>query len=66
MFHREDQSLGKGYSNRPSWWAMVFSRAIADQLMTIVKERVRKRIGRVLEKELEAVDQALRIQLALS
>lgn len=41
-------------------------KAMADQLMTISKERVGKRFGRIQEKDLEAVDQALRIQLALS
>lgn len=41
-------------------------KAMADQIMTISKERVGKRFGRVHGKDMEAVDQAIRIQLAVS
>lgn len=41
-------------------------KAMTDQIMTISKERMGKRFGRVQEKDMEAVDQAIRIQLALS
>jgi mRNA interferase MazF len=41
-------------------------KAMADQIMTISKERVGKRFGRVQAKDMEAVDQAIRIQLTLS
>lgn len=40
-------------------------KAMADQIMTADKQRLKKRIGKLSEAELLAVERALRIQLAL-
>ncbi|MGQ0655337.1 MAG: type II toxin-antitoxin system PemK/MazF family toxin [Betaproteobacteria bacterium] len=40
-------------------------KAMADQVMTADKQRLKKRIGRLSPAELLAVERALRIQLAL-
>lgn len=53
----------------PSEAAVTFRRkphkAMADQIMTASKRRLRGRIGRLSKKEMEAVDRTLRIQLGL-
>ena len=41
-------------------------KAMADQLTTVTKERVRNRGGRLSGPDLAAVERAIRIQLALS
>ncbi|QDT53006.1 mRNA interferase MazF9 [Caulifigura coniformis] len=41
------------------------ARAMADQLMTVSKNRLRGRIGAVSKSEMRAVESALRVQLAL-
>jgi mRNA interferase MazF len=41
------------------------SKAIASQVTTAVKERLRDKIGSVTRSELEAIEQALKIQLSL-
>jgi mRNA interferase MazF len=41
------------------------SKAMADQLATISKRRLRERIGRLGDQEMAAVEQAMRIQLGL-
>jgi mRNA interferase MazF len=41
------------------------SKALADQTTTADKRRIRQRIGRVTPQELTAIEQAIRIQLAL-
>ncbi len=41
------------------------SRAVANQVRTIARRRVGKRLGRVSDDEREALDRALRIQLGL-
>lgn len=43
----------------------VAGKAMADQIMTADKQRLKKRIGKLSEGELLAIDRALRIQLAL-
>jgi len=42
------------------------SKAMADQLATVSKLRLKSSIGRVTEAELEAVEHVIRVQLALS
>lgn len=41
-------------------------KAMADQVMTVSKQRLGRRMGRLSAEDLYAVDQALRIQLGLS
>jgi mRNA interferase MazF len=41
------------------------SKAMADQIRTIAKERVGEKIGHVTVDEMKAIEQAIRIQLAL-
>jgi len=41
------------------------SRAVANQIRTIAKHRVTKRMGRLTTTEIKAVDRAIEIQLAL-
>lgn len=41
-------------------------KAMADQIMTISKERLGRRFGKVPSDDMDAVDQAIRIQLGLS
>jgi len=41
------------------------SRAVANQIRTIAKHRVAKRVGRLTTAEIKAVDRAIEIQLAL-
>ena len=40
-------------------------KAMADQIMTADKQRLKKRIGRVSASEMRGIEQALRIQLGL-
>lgn len=40
-------------------------KAMADQIMTADKQRLKKRIGRVSDAELLGIERALRVQLAL-
>ena len=40
-------------------------KAMADQLMTASKSRLRNRVGRLSKRDLEAVERVLRIQLGL-
>jgi mRNA interferase MazF len=40
-------------------------KAMADQVMTADKQRLKKRIGRVSEGEMRNIERALRIQLAI-
>ena len=53
-----------------SWEARVVlggqnSKALADQIRTVGKERLRSRMGSVTASELNAIERAIRIQLAL-
>jgi mRNA interferase MazF len=41
------------------------SKAMADQLATVAKARLRERIGRINADEIEAVGRAIRVQLQL-
>jgi mRNA interferase MazF len=41
------------------------SKAMADQLATVAKARLRQRIGRISADEIEAVGRAIRVQLQL-
>ena len=41
------------------------SKAMADQLTTASKKRLTKRIGRLVSDDMDAVDEAIRIQLGL-
>jgi mRNA interferase MazF len=41
------------------------NKAMADQLMTVAKERLVNRAGRVAPQELREVERAMRVQLAL-
>jgi mRNA interferase MazF len=41
------------------------SKAMADQLATVAKARLRERIGRISSDEIEAVGRAIRVQLQL-
>lgn len=41
------------------------SKAMADQIKTIARERVREKIGHVTIEEMKAIEKAVRIQLAL-
>jgi mRNA interferase MazF len=41
------------------------SKAMADQLATVAKARLRERIGRISTDEMEAVGRAIRVQLQL-
>ena len=41
------------------------SKAMADQLATVAKARLRERIGRISADEVEAVGRAIRVQLQL-
>ncbi|MDA0378742.1 MAG: type II toxin-antitoxin system PemK/MazF family toxin [Bacteroidetes bacterium] len=41
-------------------------KVMADQVMTVSKQRLGRRMGRLKEEDLYALDQALRIQLGLS
>ena len=41
-------------------------KAMADQLTTVSKARVRNRAGRLSKSDMEAVERAIRVQLALS
>jgi mRNA interferase MazF len=41
------------------------SKAMADQLATVAKARLRERIGRISADEIEAVGRAIRVQLQL-
>jgi mRNA interferase MazF len=41
------------------------SKAMADQLATVAKARLRERIGRISADEMEAVGRAIRVQLQL-
>ena len=43
----------------------VAGKAMADQIMTADKQRLKKRIGKVSQAELLAIERALKIQLAL-
>lgn len=42
------------------------SKAVADQIATVGKQRLAGRLGRIAEPELRAVEDAIRIQLGLS
>jgi mRNA interferase MazF len=42
------------------------SKAMADQIMTVSKERLSRRLGKLTPNELAAVDLAIRVQLALT
>jgi mRNA interferase MazF len=42
------------------------SKAMADQLTTVSKERVHNRMGRLSGSDLQAVEQAIKVQLGLS
>ena len=42
------------------------SRAVANQIRTIAKHRITKRVGRLTAGEIKTVDRAIKIQLALS
>ena len=53
-----------------SWEARVASlgtkhKALADQIRTIARERLRQRMGTVLAAEMSAIDCAIRVQLGL-
>jgi mRNA interferase MazF len=53
-----------------SWEARVvlagqFKKALADQIKTVAKERLRGRMGSVSADELDAIERAFKIQLAL-
>ena len=41
-------------------------KAMADQLTTVSKTRLDNRVGRLSERDLKAVEQAIRVQLGLS
>lgn len=41
-------------------------KAIADQLTTVSKTRFQNQIGRLTEKDMESIEQVIKIQLALS
>lgn len=41
------------------------SKAMADQIRTIAKERVAEKIGHVTSEEMKAIEKAMRVQLAL-
>ena len=41
------------------------SKAMADQLTTASKKRLTKRIGRLVSQDMDAVDEAIRVQLGL-
>ncbi|MEA2872505.1 MAG: PemK-like, MazF-like toxin of type toxin-antitoxin system, partial [Hyphomicrobiales bacterium] len=41
------------------------NKAMADQISTADKRRLRERIGRVTDNEMEAIEEAIRTQLAL-
>jgi mRNA interferase MazF len=41
------------------------NKAMADQIKTIAKERMREKIGHVTIEEMKAIEKAIRIQLAL-
>ena len=41
------------------------SKAMADQLATVAKARLRERVGRIRADEIEAVGRAIRVQLQL-
>ncbi len=41
------------------------NKAMADQIKTIAKERVREKIGHVTSEEMKAIERAIRIQLDL-
>ena len=41
------------------------SRAVANQIRTVARHRIVKRIGRLTSRELDAVDRTLEIQLGL-
>src|SRR3954451_23661548 len=41
------------------------SKAMADQLATVAKARLRERIGHIAAEELTAIDRAIRVQLQL-
>ena len=41
------------------------SKAMADQLATVSKLRLKSSIGRITESELEAIERAIRVQLSL-
>ncbi len=40
-------------------------KAMADQMTTVSKQRVTKRIGHIAEREMSRVEQAIRVQLGL-
>jgi len=42
------------------------SRAVANQLRTVTKQRILKRLGALTEQEMQAVERAVSIQLGLS
>ncbi|MEZ5889800.1 MAG: type II toxin-antitoxin system PemK/MazF family toxin [Xanthobacteraceae bacterium] len=53
-----------------SWEARVGSlgaqhKALADQIRTIAKERLRQRMGTVVAAEMSAIESAIRVQLGL-
>ena len=53
-----------------SWEAQIFfagqaGKALADQIKTVAKERIRGRMGSVTAEELDAIERAIKIQLAL-
>ena len=53
-----------------SWEARIvlagqFKKALADQIKTVAKERMRGRMGSVSADELDAIERAIKIQLAL-
>lgn len=41
------------------------SKAMADQIMTVAKERLKNRLGKISHDQMSAVDRAICIQLAL-
>lgn len=41
------------------------SKAMADQIMTVSKERLKGRVGNVLDSEMQLLERALKVQLCL-
>jgi mRNA-degrading endonuclease toxin of MazEF toxin-antitoxin module len=42
-----------------------YSKALADQITTADKDRLRERIGQVTKSEMKAIEKSIRVQLAL-
>jgi mRNA interferase MazF len=41
------------------------SKAMADQIMTVSKERLKRQVGNVLDSEMQLLERALKVQLCL-